>query len=172
MLGFYNKWQTQENELNLIILQLQIQKYPKMFNCSCKSKIILEVVNLCTMLFSVLYSYNRKKKHGQMLFSVCFMNMLLLDCEMHSWEVITVCVTWRFTGRWRKWTWKERHAQEKGILCMFWYFDFSGSSFMEWQEVVKYYISLNSFGSILHIDMLVCLLCPSLHSWPGETVGQ
>ena len=136
----------QENELNLIILQLQFQEYPKMFNCSCKSKIISEVVNLCIMMFSVLYSYN-KSKHGQVLL-LCFMNMLLLDSGLHSSDVITVCVTWRLTGRWRKWTWKERHAQEKAILCMFWYFDFSGSSFMEWYEVVKYYISLNSFVSL------------------------
>jgi lipid-A-disaccharide synthase-like uncharacterized protein len=74
---------------------------------------------------------------------------MLLDFELCSWNVITVCVTWRFTGRWRKCTWKERHAQEKAILCMFWYFDFSGNSFMEGYGVVKYYISLNSFVSVI-----------------------
>jgi len=59
--------------------------------------------------------------------------MLLLDSELRSWDVITVCVTCEGllacggNGPEKK----ERHAQEKAILCVLWYSDFSGSSFME-----------------------------------------
>jgi len=46
-------------------------KYPKMFNWSCKSKFILEVVNLCIMMFSVMYSYNKRKTWADVTTMFC-----------------------------------------------------------------------------------------------------
>jgi len=83
-----------------------------MFNCSCKNKIISEDVNLCIMMFSVLYFLQQKKNTGRCYYSVSLFHE---NATFGFWTALlrcnySMCNMWRFTGMWRKWTWKERKA--------------------------------------------------------------
>jgi hypothetical protein len=84
-----------------------------MFNCRCKSKIISEVVNVCVMMFSVLYFLQQQKKTGRCYYSAP--PPPHENATFGFWTVLvrcnyTMCNMWRFTGIWRKLTWKERKA--------------------------------------------------------------